>query len=142
MWAWLHKGRGQSREGCPSGGGGHPSGGVARAGGGARRCQPVPAMRCSALQLLLAVAVAVAEPDSDSGVPAAAHFAVAAYNRASNDVRLWRALRVLRARRQAEAGYKYDLTMELVPTQCLKNDAGTRDVELSQCPLAPPSERP
>lgn len=42
---------------------------------------------------------------------------------------------------QAEAGYKYDLTMELVPTQCLKNDAGTRDVELSQCPLAPPSER-
>ncbi|XP_006039182.1 cystatin-like [Alligator sinensis] len=41
---------------------------------------------------------------------------------------------------QAEAGYKYDLTMELVPTQCLKNDAGTRDVELSQCPLAPHSE--
>ncbi|XP_074861490.1 cystatin-M [Carettochelys insculpta] len=80
-------------------------------------------------------------PLSDPDVQEALRFAVEAYNLVSNSLYLYRAERLVRARRQVVAGVKYILNVELVGTQCQKNGAGLGNADVSKCPLPPQSKQ-
>ncbi|XP_010207736.2 cystatin [Colius striatus] len=67
---------------------------------------------------LLGAPVPVSE--NDEGLQQALHFAMAEYNRASNDMYSSRVVRVISARRQIVAGIKYTMEVEIGRTTCTK----------------------
>ncbi|NWS71370.1 CYT protein, partial [Crotophaga sulcirostris] len=69
---------------------------------------------------LLGGPVDIDSPENDEGLQRALHFAVAEYNKASNDMYSGRAVRVLSASRQIVAGIKYIMKVEMGRTTCTK----------------------
>ncbi|XP_071438058.1 cystatin-like [Pithys albifrons albifrons] len=59
-------------------------------------------------------------PENDEGLQRALQFAMAAYNRASNDMYSSRVVRVISAKRQIVAGVKYIIEAEIARTTCTK----------------------
>ncbi|XP_059405062.1 cystatin-like [Carassius carassius] len=57
---------------------------------------------------------------NDKDVQKALRFAVAQYNRQSNDVRVWKVSKVIRVQQQVVAGMKYIFTVKLARTNCRK----------------------
>ncbi|NWI17356.1 CYT protein, partial [Crypturellus soui] len=66
------------------------------------------------------VGAPVAVADNDEGLQRALHFAMAQYNRASNDKYSSRVARVISAKRQIVAGIKYIMEVEIARTTCTK----------------------
>ncbi|NXC44248.1 CYT protein, partial [Penelope pileata] len=62
--------------------------------------------------------------DNDEGVQRAVQFAMAEYNKASNDKYSSRVVRVISAKRQVVSGMKYFLEVEIGRTTCPKSTAG------------------
>ncbi|NWR69970.1 CYT protein, partial [Centropus unirufus] len=69
---------------------------------------------------LLGGPVEIGSPENDEGLQRALRFAVAEYNKASNDMYSSRAVRVLSAHRQIVAGVKYIMKVEIGRTTCPK----------------------
>uniref|UniRef100_A0A1A7YFG8 Cystatin domain-containing protein n=1 Tax=Iconisemion striatum TaxID=60296 RepID=A0A1A7YFG8_9TELE len=66
---------------------------------------------------------------NDEGVQNALNYAVAQYNRGSNDVYLHGVAKVIKAQSQLVAGMKYIITVEMARTSCRKSNAD------DQCPI-------
>ncbi|NXY22934.1 CYT protein, partial [Atrichornis clamosus] len=60
------------------------------------------------------------DPENDEGLERALHFAMTAYNRASNDMYTSRVVRIISAKRQIVAGVKYIMEVEIARTTCTK----------------------
>ncbi|XP_072713247.1 cystatin-like [Ciconia boyciana] len=58
--------------------------------------------------------------DNDEGLQRALHFAMAEYNRASNDMYSSRVVRIISAKRQIVSGIKYIMEVEIGRTTCPK----------------------
>uniref|UniRef100_A0A8C1YES3 Cystatin domain-containing protein n=1 Tax=Cyprinus carpio TaxID=7962 RepID=A0A8C1YES3_CYPCA len=62
---------------------------------------------------------------NDEGVQSALQFAVAEYNRRSNDAFVRQVSEVIKVQRQVVSGLKYIFTVKMGRTNCRKGDAGT-----------------
>lgn len=62
---------------------------------------------------------------NDEDVQKALQFAVAQYNRQSNDAFVRKVFRVIKVQKQVVAGMKYMFTVKMGRTNCRKGDAGT-----------------
>ncbi|XP_069706226.1 cystatin-C [Phaenicophaeus curvirostris] len=69
---------------------------------------------------LLGAPIEIGSPENDEGLQRALRFAVAEYNKASNDMYSSRAVRVLSAQRQIVSGVKYIMKVEIGRTTCPK----------------------
>ncbi|KAF1473900.1 Cystatin, partial [Eudyptula minor novaehollandiae] len=69
---------------------------------------------------LVGAPVDVADADNDEGLQRALQFAVAEYNRASNDMYSSRVVRIISAKRQIVSGIKYIMKVEIGRTTCPK----------------------
>ncbi|XP_051471261.1 cystatin-C [Apus apus] len=69
---------------------------------------------------LLGAAVAIENPENDEGLQRALQFAMAEYNKASNDMYSSRVVRVISAKRQLVSGLKYTIEVEIGRTTCPK----------------------
>ncbi|NXW88212.1 CYT protein, partial [Alopecoenas beccarii] len=69
---------------------------------------------------LLGAPVDVDNADNDEGLQRALRFAVAEYNKASNDMYSGRVVRVISAKRQIVSGIKYIMKVEIGRTTCPK----------------------
>ncbi|XP_025960022.1 cystatin-C [Dromaius novaehollandiae] len=59
--------------------------------------------------------------DNDEGLQRALHFAMAQYNKASNDKYSSRVVRIISAKRQIVSGVKYIMEVEIGRTNCTKS---------------------
>ncbi|NWW89338.1 CYT protein, partial [Rhynochetos jubatus] len=62
----------------------------------------------------------ITDVENDEGLQRALQFAMAEYNKASNDMYSSRVVRVLRAQKQIVAGIKYTMKVEVGRTTCTK----------------------
>ncbi|KAF1423802.1 Cystatin, partial [Spheniscus humboldti] len=69
---------------------------------------------------LVGAPIDVADADNDEGLQRALQFAVAEYNKASNDVYSSRVVRIISAKRQIVSGIKYIMKVEIGRTTCPK----------------------
>ncbi|NXL49647.1 CYT protein, partial [Podilymbus podiceps] len=69
---------------------------------------------------LLGGLVDISSPDNDEGLQRALQFAMAEYNKASNDMYYSRVVRILSAKRQLVSGIKYIMEVEIGRTTCTK----------------------
>ncbi|NXJ04815.1 CYT protein, partial [Odontophorus gujanensis] len=81
---------------------------------------------------LLGAPVPVSE--NDEGVQRALQFAMAEYNRASNDKYSSRLVRVISVKRQLVSGIKYVLEVEIGRTTCPKSSADLQNCEFHEEP--------
>ncbi|XP_042675087.1 cystatin [Centrocercus urophasianus] len=72
--------------------------------------------------------------ENDEGLQRALQFAVAEYNRASNDKYSSRVVRVISAKRQLVSGIKYILEVEIGRTTCPKSSADLQSCEFHDEP--------
>uniref|UniRef100_A0A8C9FAS1 Egg-white cystatin n=1 Tax=Pavo cristatus TaxID=9049 RepID=A0A8C9FAS1_PAVCR len=72
--------------------------------------------------------------ENDEGLQRALQFAMAEYNRASNDKYSSRVVRVISAKRQIVAGIKYILEVEIGRTTCPKSSADLQSCEFHDEP--------
>ncbi|KAF1437951.1 Cystatin, partial [Spheniscus demersus] len=69
---------------------------------------------------LVGAPIDIADADNDEGLQRALQFAVAEYNKASNDVYSSRVVRIISAKRQIVSGIKYIMKVEIGRTTCPK----------------------
>ncbi|NXV13192.1 CYT protein, partial [Cepphus grylle] len=69
---------------------------------------------------LVGAPVTIDDADNDEGLQRALEFAMAEYNRASNDMYSSRVVRIISAKRQIVAGIKYTIKVEVGRTTCPK----------------------
>ncbi|KAK1192445.1 CYT protein, partial [Pygoscelis papua] len=69
---------------------------------------------------LVGAPIDVADADNDEGLQRALQFAVAEYNKASNDMYSSRVVRIISAKRQIVSGIKYIMKVEIGRTTCPK----------------------
>ncbi|XP_065691582.1 cystatin-like [Patagioenas fasciata] len=69
---------------------------------------------------LVGAPVDVDNADNDEGLQRALRFAMAEYNKASNDMYSSRVVRVINAKRQIVSGVKYIMKVEIARTTCTK----------------------
>ncbi|NWH43100.1 CYT protein, partial [Fregata magnificens] len=69
---------------------------------------------------LVGAPVDVTDADNDEGLQRALQFAMAEYNKASNDMYSSRVVRIISAKRQVVAGIKYIMKVEIGRTTCPK----------------------
>ncbi|NWS53622.1 CYT protein, partial [Chunga burmeisteri] len=69
---------------------------------------------------LLGAPMVIEDPENDESLERVLHFAVAEYNKASNDMYYSRVVRVISATRQIVAGIKYTIKVEIARTTCQK----------------------
>ncbi|KFQ35142.1 Cystatin, partial [Mesitornis unicolor] len=72
--------------------------------------------------------------DNDEGLQQALRFAMAEYNKASNDMYSSRVVRIIRARRQIVAGVKYMIKVEIGRTTCPKPAADLQSCAFHDAP--------
>ncbi|XP_053919656.1 cystatin-like [Cuculus canorus] len=78
--------------------------------------------------------VEIGTPENDEGLQRALSFAVAEYNKASNDMYSSRAVRVLSAQRQIVSGIKYMMKVEIGRTTCPKPATDLQSCALHDAP--------
>ncbi|NXD15706.1 CYT protein, partial [Nothocercus nigrocapillus] len=71
---------------------------------------------------------------NDEGLQRALHFAMAQYNRASNDKYSSRVVRVISAKRQVVAGIKYIIEAEIGRTNCPKSVSDIQSCAFHEAP--------
>ncbi|KAF1598104.1 Cystatin, partial [Eudyptes chrysocome] len=69
---------------------------------------------------LVGAPIDVADADNDEGLQRALQFAMAEYNKASNDMYSSRVVRIISAKRQIVSGIKYIMKVEIGRTTCPK----------------------
>ncbi|KFQ75801.1 Cystatin, partial [Phaethon lepturus] len=69
---------------------------------------------------LIGAPVDIANADNDEGLQRALQFAMAEYNKASNDMYSSRVVRIISAKRQIVSGIKYIMKVEVGRTTCPK----------------------
>ncbi|XP_025912801.1 cystatin-like [Apteryx mantelli] len=72
--------------------------------------------------------------DNDEGLQRALRFAMAQYNRASNDKYSSRVARIISAKRQIVAGIKYIMEVEIGRTNCAKSVADVQSCAFHDAP--------
>ncbi|NWX16387.1 CYT protein, partial [Aegotheles bennettii] len=83
---------------------------------------------------LLGAPVDVDNADNDEGLQRALQFAMAEYNRASNDMYSSRVVRVLSAQRQLVSGMKYIMKVEIARTTCPKPATDLQSCSFHEAP--------
>ncbi|NWH62553.1 CYT protein, partial [Geococcyx californianus] len=77
----------------------------------------------------------ITDPEKDGGLQRALRFAVAEYNRESNDRFSSRVVRIISARKQVVSGLNYMMEVEIARTTCTNPPSN-----LQSCPIQPRSQ--
>ncbi|XP_074720132.1 cystatin-C [Strix uralensis] len=83
---------------------------------------------------LLGAPVDIANTGNDEGLQRALHFAIAEYNKASNDMYSSRVVRIISAKRQVVSGVKYIMEVEIGRTTCPKPAADLQSCAFHDAP--------
>ncbi|NXE77362.1 CYT protein, partial [Cochlearius cochlearius] len=83
---------------------------------------------------LVGAPVDIKNADNDEGLQRALQFAMAEYNKASNDMYSSRVVRVISAKRQIVAGIKYIIEVEIGRTTCPKPATDVQSCALHDAP--------
>ncbi|XP_042645712.1 cystatin-like [Tyto alba] len=83
---------------------------------------------------LLGAPVEIENAGNDEGLQRALHFAMAEYNKASNDMYSSRVVRVVSAQRQIVSGIKYIMEVEIGRTTCAKPAADLQSCAFHDTP--------
>ncbi|NWX50979.1 CYT protein, partial [Steatornis caripensis] len=83
---------------------------------------------------LVGAPVDIDNANNDEGLQRALQFAMAQYNKASNDMYSSRVVRIIRARRQVVAGIKYIMEVEIGRTTCPKPATDLQNCAFSDAP--------
>ncbi|CAM9856322.1 unnamed protein product [Bubo scandiacus] len=83
---------------------------------------------------LLGAPVGVDNTDNDEGLQRALHFAIAEYNKASNDMYSSRVVRIISAKKQIVSGVKYIMEVEIGRTTCPKPAADLQSCAFHEGP--------
>ncbi|XP_075605590.1 cystatin-like [Balearica regulorum gibbericeps] len=83
---------------------------------------------------LLGAPVEIGDAGNDEGLQQALHFAMAEYNKASNDMYSSRVVRIISAKRQIVSGVKYIMEVEIGRTTCPKPAADLQSCAFHDAP--------
>uniref|UniRef100_A0A8C8EFL6 Egg-white cystatin n=1 Tax=Otus sunia TaxID=257818 RepID=A0A8C8EFL6_9STRI len=83
---------------------------------------------------LVGAPIDVPNADNDEGLQRALHFAIAEYNKASNDMYSSRVVRIISAKRQIVSGIKYMMEVEIGRTTCPKPAADLQSCAFHDAP--------